>query len=91
MKKKLLVFACIAVLLIVCTMAVGAADEDEGEKLWDFWNLLNSSNVDYIGVAVMLLTSLFTMFRMFLGNGGLKNLFSTLSEALKNFPLFGKS
>ena len=90
MKKKLLVFACVALLLVACTMAVGAADGDEGEKLWDFWNLLNSSNVDYIGVAVMLLTSLFTVFRMFLGTDGLKNLGNVLLDALKNLIPSGK-
>ena len=90
MKKKVLVFACTALLLVACTFAVGAADGEEGEKLWDFLSLLSSSNVDYIGVAVMLLTTLFTTFRMFLGSDGLKNLGATLLEALKNLIPSGK-
>ena len=83
MKKKLLVFVCVAALLIVCTMAV-AAEDGEGEKLWDFWGLLSASNVNYLGVIGMLITSLFTMLRMFNGLDGIKSLFSALFGALKN-------
>ena len=89
MKKKLLVFACVALLVCACTFAVGAAD-GESEKLWDFWGLLNAGNVDYIGVAVMLLTSLFTVFRMFNGTDGLKSLMNMLLTALKNLIPSGK-
>ena len=90
MKKKVLVFAAAALLLFTCTFAVGAAEGGESEKVWDFWNLLNSSNVDYIGVVVMLLTSLFTVFRMFNGTDGAKSLLGLLAGALKNLIPSGK-
>ena len=89
MKKKIAVFACVLMLVFALAFTVAAEETGEsGENLWDFWSLLNSSNVDYIGVAVMLLTTIFTIFRVFFSNGGLKSLSEVIGNALKQIVAF---
>lgn len=89
MKKKIAVFACIVALMFTFTVVSFAEGETSGngDVMWNLWELLSSSNVDYLGIIGILITTVVTFIRML---GGSSNIVANLKHAFEVFFEFLK-
>lgn len=89
MKKKIAIFACVIALMFTFTVVSFAEGESSGsgDVMWNLWELLSSSNVDYLGILGILITTVTTVIRMF---GGGSNIVANLKHAFEVFFEFLK-
>lgn len=90
MKKKIAVLLCVVVLMFTFSVFAFAEGEATGtttgstETMWNLWDLLNSSNVNYLSIVVILLQSLMTIVRMIVGGSGTTNAITKILDTIKN-------
>lgn len=89
MKKKIAIFACVIALMLTFTVVSFAEGEttENNDVMWNLWELLSSSNVDYLGIIGILITTVTTFIRML---GGSSNIIANLKHAFEVFFEFLK-